>query len=211
MVEIRAVLHDPAHPVADLYVLDKSGTAVKLDLSPGSLSSPQVTQTSNGSVLFYNKAAVDPKKPAENLAATVKVPAKVKSAIVILVPGPPNTAPAYRPVMIEDSSTGFPKGESRVLSLVPVETAIEAGEHKLPISPGKIVSVPAVKKLNEFNMAQTNFYYKDGAAWVTFTERQVQYLDSFRRIFIISATPGASQPLITTIVDTAPVQVPTKP
>jgi hypothetical protein len=37
---------------------------------------------------------------------------------------------------------------------------------------------------------------------VVFTERQLQYLDASRRLFIIHATPGALQPTITTIVDT---------
>jgi hypothetical protein len=50
-------------------------------------------------------------------------------------------------------------------------------------------------------MAQTNFYYQEGEAWVPFTERQLQYLDASRRLFIIHATPGALQPTITTIVD----------
>ena len=40
-----------------------------------------------------------------------------------------------------------------------------------------------------------------------FTERQLQYLDACRRLFILHATPGALQPTITTIVDTAPVGV----
>ena len=62
--------------------------------------------------------------------------------------------------------------------------------------------MPPVTKVNEFNMAQTNFYYQQGEAWVVFTERQLQYLDASRRLFIIHATPGALQPTITTIVDT---------
>ncbi len=202
-IQIRAVLHDPAHPVVDLYVPDQGGVPVQLNMSPGSLSDAKITKPVNGTVLFYNTGAFDPKKPMENLAATIAVPQNVKRAIVILVPGPPDSKPALRCVLIDDSPQGFAKGESKVLSLIKVETAIEAGEHKLPVLPGKITNVPAVKKLNEFKMAQTNFYYKEGTSWVAFTERQLQYVDQFRRIFIISATPGATQPFVTTIVDTA--------
>jgi hypothetical protein len=57
-------------------------------------------------------------------------------------------------------------------------------------------------------MAQTNFYYQQGEAWVPFTERQLQFLDVCRRIFIIHATPGALQPTITTIVDIMPTLTP---
>jgi hypothetical protein len=105
-------------------------------------------------------------------------------------------------LLIDDSAKAFPAGESRVLPLITVETAIQAGEHKLSVPPGKITKVSPVKKVDEFNMAQTNFYYKQGEAWVPFTERQLQFLDAYRRIFIIHATPGALQPTVTTIVDT---------
>ncbi len=83
-----------------------------------------------------------------------------------------------------------------------METAIQAGEHRLPVNPGKFTKVPPVTKVNEYNMAQTNFYYQQGGSWVAFAERQLQYLDACRRLFIIHATPGALQPTVTTIVDT---------
>jgi hypothetical protein len=90
-----------------------------------------------------------------------------------------------------------------VLPLIGVKTAIQAGEHRLPVHPGKITRVPPVKKVNEYNMAQTNFYYQKGYSWVAFTERQLQYLDAYRRLFIVHATPGALTPKVTTIVDTS--------
>jgi len=65
-----------------------------------------------------------------------------------------------------------------------------------------------VRNVNEFNMAQTNFYYQEGGSWVAFTERQLQFLDACRRLFIVHVTPGATAPTVTTIVDTAPVGVP---
>lgn len=207
-VRIRAVLHDPAHPVVKLFVIDPDGASVKLNMIPGNLSDAQVTKPVNGTVLFYNSAAINPKNPMEHVAATLKVPQNLKRAIVILIPGPPDSKIAFKTLLIEDTAKSFPKGESKVLSLVNVESAIEAGEHKLQVLPGKLTRVPPVKKLNEFNMAQTNFYYKKEGSWMNFTERQLQFLDEFRRIFIISATPGASQPFISTIVDTAAAPVP---
>ena len=90
--------------------------------------------------------------------------------MVIVLPAPEGTKPAYRMLVIDDSEKAFPGGESRVLPLVAVETAIQAGEHRLPVHPGKITNVPPVTKRDEFNMAQTNFYYQQGEAWVVFTE-----------------------------------------
>lgn len=202
-VLVRAILHDPVNPMADLFMLDDVGKYAKLNLVPANLSQPQTTIPVNGSLVLYKSAMVDPKNPQASLAASVKVPQNLKKAIVIIVTAGPNANPPYRLVLIDDSPTGFPKGESRVLNLVPAEAAIEAGEHKLPVKPGALASVPAVKKVNEFNMAQTNFYYKDGENWNPFTERQLQFLDQFRRIFIIHTTPGSTQPFVSTIVDTA--------
>jgi hypothetical protein len=209
-IQLRAVLHDPAHPVADLFILDQSGNRVKLDLQIGGLSNPQTTRPVAGKVLFFTTGSTDPKSPQADLAASISVPPILKNAIFILVPAPGKNPP-FRAVLIDDSAQSFSKGESCVLNLVPMETAIEVGEHKLQVLPGKVTRVPVVKKVTEFNMAQTNFHFKEGGSWVTFTERKVQYLNDFRRIFIVSATPGASQPFVTTILDTAPATAPANP
>jgi hypothetical protein len=206
--QIRTIFHDPVNPAADLFVPDKAGNMAKLEFIPASLSNPQAVRPVNGSLVLYKTATVDPKNPQESVAATVKLPENLKRLIVIVLPGPANSNPPYRMVVIDDSNTGFPRGESRVVSLLPVETAIEAGEHKLPVNPGKVTNLPVVTKVNEFNMAQTNFYFKKGETWVAFTERQLQFLNEFRRIFIVHLTPGATFPIVTTIVDTAPPVVP---
>ncbi len=202
-VQIRAVLHDPVHPTAELFYPDKTGAVVKLDFRPQDLTRELLMLPVNGSLVLYDKAAIDPKNPSASLAASVTLPVDLKRAMVVVLPAAAGSKLAYRMVVIDDSATAFPKGESRVLPLVTVETAIQAGEHRLPIHPGKITSVPPVKKRNEYNMAQTNFYYQQGEAWVPFTERQLQFLDAYRRLFIVHVTPGALQPSVTTIVDTA--------
>ena len=207
-VQIRAVLHDPVHPTAELFYTERKGAVVKLDFRPQDLTRDLYMMPVNGSLVLYDKADIDPKNPAASLAASVKLPPDLKRAMLVVLPAPAGSKPAYRMVVIDDSAKAFPKGESRVLPLLGVETAIQAGEHRLPIHPGKITSVPPVMKRNEYNMAQTNFYYKQGEAWVPFTERQLQYLDAYRRLFIVHVTPGATQPSVTTIVDTTPAVLP---
>ena len=201
-VQIHTVLHDPVQPTADLFYTDKTGAVTRLNFRPQDLTEALSMQPVNGSLVLYDKAAIYPKNPAASLAASVILPPEIKRALVIVLPAPAGEKPAYRMLLIDDSAKAFPAGESRVLPLITVETAIQAGEHRLPVHPGKITNVPPVTKRDEFNMAQTNFYYKQGEAWVPFTERQLQFLDAYRRIFIIHATPGALQPTVTTIVDT---------
>ena len=202
-IQIRAVLHDPVNPTAVLFLSDQSGGIVKLEFRPQDLSGPQLTLPVNGSLVLYDKADVDPKKPEASLAGSCKIPPNSTRGVVVVLPSPVGSKPAYRMVFVDDSAKAFPKGESRVLTLLPVEAAIEAGEHRLPIHPGQIANVPLVKKVDEYNMAQTNFFYKQGEAWTAFAERQLQFLEGVRRIFIVHSTPGALTPTVTTIVDTA--------
>lgn len=201
-VQIRAVLHDPVNPVAELFYADETGNIVPLNFRAKDLSRPFLSVPVNGSLVLYDKQTVDPENPAESLAASVKLPANLKQGIVVVMPSPDDVEPAYRMLLIDESEKAFPGGESRVVPLIGIKTAIEIGEHKVPVSPGKITRVPPVKKVNEFNMAQTNFYYLSGEKWVAFTERQLQFLNITRRLFIVHATPGAVAPTVTTIVDT---------
>lgn len=210
-ITVRAVLHDPVNPAAELFMPDDAGKIAKLNLVPANLSQAQATVPVNGSLVLYKSAMVDPKNPQASVAASVKVSGNIKKAILLIVTAGSNANPPYRMVLLDDSPSGFPKGECRVLNLIPADTAVEAGEHKLPVKPGTLVAVPAVKKKNEFNMAQTNFYMKEGENWTPITERQLQFLDEFRRIFIIHTTPGSNQPFVATIVDTAVAAPPVVP
>jgi hypothetical protein len=207
-VQIRAVLHDPVRPTANLFYTDKTGAVVQLNFRPHDLTGTFLTLPINGSLVLYDKAAIDPKNPAASLAASVKLPLHIKQAIVVVLPAPTGEKPAYRMLLIDDSENAFPNGESRVLPLIGVDTAILAGEHKMRLHPGIVTRVPPVRKVNEFFMAQTNFYYQHGGSSVVFAERQLQYVDVYRRLFIIHATPGALQPTVTTIVDTTTREVP---
>jgi hypothetical protein len=203
-VTVRAVLHDPTKPMSEFFAADQNGVVNRINLIQEGLSEARQIMPVNGFLVLYNTASVDPKKPEGKIAATVRVPAGLRKAIAVIVPGPADKQPPFRMVLIDDSPDVFKRGESRAVSLVPVETALQAGEHKLQVESGKIVSVPPVKKVNEFNMAQANFYYKEGDNWVAFTERQLQFLDDFRRIFLIHVTPGSTQPFVSTVLDTAP-------
>ena len=207
-VQVRVLLHDPVRPRAELFMADQTGGVAEVMLNPGNLSEARMTIPANGSIVLYDKVAVDPANPAASLAASAKMPSGTRKVIAVVTPAPAGAKPPYRMVLIDDSKKGFPDGESRVLSLVPVETAVEAGEHKLQLQPGKVTRIPAVKKHDEFNMAPTNFYYKEGSSWVPFTERKLQFLDVFRRVFVVYVTPGSTQPFVRTVVDTAPAVQP---
>lgn len=201
-VSIRAVLHDPMGDAAELFYRDETGAVLTLGFKPQDLTNPLPMLPLNGSLVLYDQAVIDPENPSVGVVANVKLPAGLKRALALVLAAPGDSKPAYRILLIEDSDRAFPGGESRVVSLVNTNIAIEVGEHKVPVEPGKITRIPAVSKVNDFHMAQTNFHYHHQDAWIPFAERQLQYIEASRRLFIIHATPGALHPRVTTIVDT---------
>src|SRR6476620_3212494 len=107
--QIRAVLHDPVNPVAELYLPDQTGRLVKLNLQPEGLAKPQPASLINGALLLFDNDKVDPRKPeaAAALAATIAIPQNVPRGILIVVPSPPGTKPAYRGVFVDDTPAAF--------------------------------------------------------------------------------------------------------
>jgi hypothetical protein len=195
-LEMRAYLHDPVRPATALQFKCKSGTLAALDLRAEGLSPVCKTTLEDEELVIH---LID-----GAVAARAKVPAAIKSAAVVLFPAAKDAVPPYRMMVMDDSPAAFPWGDSRVMSLLGVETAMQAGEHKLPLPSGKITALPGVKKVDEFNMAQTNFFLREGGAWVPFTERRLQFTNEVRRIFVVHATPGSQQPFVTTLVDYKP-------
>lgn len=205
---IRAVLHDPSNHEIKFYV-GKPGEAMEaLKLVEEGLGEPQKVQVTNGSINLFSSAAVNPANPQASLLASIKVPSTAAaSLIVIILPSPKGGATSYSGIAISDDPKSFPWGQSKAVNLTPVEFAIEVGEHKLPLPAGKITDVPKVEKVNEYHRAQTNFYYKQDNQWVIAAERQMQYLNTLRRIFLVSKAPNALSPDVRTIVDQPPVNM----
>jgi hypothetical protein len=203
-LQIRAVLQDPAHPEAKFFVGKVSEPLLPLKLAEEGLTESQKVATENGSLNLFSSATVDKTNPLASLAATVKVPVGPSRLIVIIVPGAPGATPPYRMVVLDDAPTSFPWGESKAVNLTPVDFALEVGDQKLLLPGGKITAIPKVTKLDEYYRAQTNFYYKQADQWVVAAERQMQYVDTLRRVFVIYKTPDALAPDVRTLVDQPP-------
>jgi hypothetical protein len=200
-IRIRAVLHDPVRPTAELFYPDSSGAVLPVVFRPVDLTETLLMQPVNGSLVLLNKAVIDPKNPEASLAGSVKLPPDFQQGIMLVMPAQNGEKNAYRMLLIDDSPKAFPGGESKLISFLNLEVAVQAGEHKVVVHPGSLARLPMVTKVNDYSMAQTNFYYQHKGAWLVFTERQLQYRDVCRRLFIVHTTPGALQPSVTTIVD----------
>ncbi len=202
-VQIRAILHDPGKAETPFFVGNVGEIMRPLKLVEEGLSEPQKVTIANGSLNLFSTANVDKTNPQAALAATAKVPQGVSSLIVIILPGS-QPKPPFSMVVLDDSPKSFPWGESKAVNLTSLEFGLEIGDQKVVVPGGKITAVPKVTKLDEYNRAQTNFYYKQGEEWVVASERQLQYLPTLRRVFLIYKMPDGLAPDVRTILDQPP-------
>jgi hypothetical protein len=203
-LRLRAVLHDPLRPHAELYVRDQTGTLVRLYLALEGLTEAQNVSLTGGALQLYTSNTINPAKPLENLAATVAVPADVKRAIVFIFPAAAGAKPPYRMMVINDGAAAFPKAETRVLNLTNLELAMKAGEHSVKLPASKVSTVPKVTRRNDLNQAQTEFYRKGKAAneWLLLAERPMQFTDGIRNLILVYQMPNVEEPQLRTLVDT---------
>lgn len=203
-LRLRAVLHDPLAPFAELYVRDSAGAMVRLNLALEGLTEAQNVSLQEGSLQFFTTKEVDPAKPLENLAATVKVPAGVNRAIVLIFPAGADAKPRYRMMVVDDGAAAFPKAETRVLNLTKLQMAMKAGEHSLKLPASALTAVPKVTKLNDLNQAQTEFYLKGKAEndWLLIAERPMQFAEQARNLILLYQMPNVETPQLRTLTDT---------
>jgi hypothetical protein len=203
-LRLRAVLHDPVNPYAELYLRDAAGGMVRLNLAMEGLTDPQTVALDGGNLRVFSSATIDPAKPLANLAATVAVAADVKQAIVFLFPAGADAKPPYKMMVLNDAPAAFPKGETRVLNMTRLQLAMKAGEHAAKLPPAAVTAVPKVTKLNDLNQAQTEFYRQGEAAtdWILLAERPMQFTNGVRNIILIYQMPNVEEPQLRTLIDT---------
>jgi hypothetical protein len=110
MLQIRAMLNDPAKPDTRFFVGKVGEAMLPLKLAEEGLTDSQMVATENGSLNLFTSATVDQDNPLASLAATVKIPAGSSRLIVVILPLPERTPP-YRMVVLNDDAKSFPWGD----------------------------------------------------------------------------------------------------
>jgi len=200
-IRLRTLLHDPLNPYAEFHVAGAKAGMERLNLSMEGIGTAQDVSFADGTLRLFSSATIDPAKPLANLAAACAVPAGLKRAIVLIVPAGPDAKPPYKLMLLDDSASAFPPGESRAINLTALPMAMAAGEHRVQLKPAAITPIPKVTKLNDLNQAHTRFYQKDGDDWVLFNERPTQYTDKVRNLFLLFTMPGVPDAQVRTLID----------
>jgi hypothetical protein len=209
-LKIRATFVIPNPAKQDLFIQTSDSAAVKLNLVGGGFGEIQNTISMNGMLNLFKSPTIDPNNPKANLVATAKVPASATRVMAMIIPAAAGASPPFNIVLLDDDSKSFPWGESKVINLSSVDFALEAGEHKIKIPKGEIKVLPEVKGVNEFKIAQTNFFSRGKDTWEPVIERQLSYLNNMRRVFVVYKIPKALGPEVRILTDHLPA-VPQNP
>ncbi len=204
-VGIRTLLQIPVNQAEKFYVPTPAGGREELVIADGRLPLPQSAGVVNGMLSLFASPTVNTEKPTEGLLATTRLPADLRSLILIVIPSPEGSKTPYQMTFLRDAPGEFPWGESRIVNLTSVDFAVEVGEHKIRAPKGDITELPEVKRLNPYKRAQTNFYFQNGDRWTAAAERQLPYLENTRRVFLISHAPKSLSPTVRTVTDLQPI------
>lgn len=136
----------------------------------------------------------------------VKIPAKVKDALLIFVKNPKVEMGknAWRVLVIEDSQDTFPYGGSYVVNLHGQEVRFLIGEHRGLLKAGgfKVCDLP--EKRTDFNMAPVIFQMKDKNEWEDVSNTSLRFLPSSRYLFVSYVDPTTGRPRLHSIKDLKP-------
>ena len=207
-ISIRTLLHDPLNPYAELYLKTPGGGIENLKVSVEGIGEAQEAAVENGLIRLFSAPRIDPAQPQANLAASTRVPADIKRAVLIVLPAGENANPPYRLMLMDDTPATFPYGESRVVNLTAETMAVEAGEHRLQCKAAAVTRIPKVAKVNDMNQAHTSFYQIRDGKPALFNERPTQYTDTVRNIFLLYLMPGVPDAQIRTLIDNEPARLP---
>jgi hypothetical protein len=200
-LRVRTLLHDPLNPYAEFYLAGTKGGLERMNLSLEGIGVPQDVTLQGGTLRLFSSATVDSANPLANLAASTTVPAGLKRAIVLIVPAGANAKPPYKLMLLDDSASAFPWGESRAVNLTALPLAVAAGEHRIQAKPATVTPIPKVTRVNDLNQAHTRFYQQDGSQWVLLSERPTQFTDQVRNLFLLFTMPGVPDVQVRTLID----------
>lgn len=178
------------------------GEEVACKVPANNLSPETVCHAEGGAIRFLD--ASDRK-----VAATAKVPAGVKNAILLFIPAPKDKGvPPWRVFVIEDTARNIPDGGAFVANFNSQDIRFVIGERKLMLRSGGSHAVPRPEKRDTFNMAPVVFQFQRKEKWATANESMLRFTPGVRYLIFAYIDPGSGRPHVATYQDLprAPVE-----
>jgi hypothetical protein len=186
----------------DLINLSAKGVQVPCKVPVNKLSEETVFFTKGGTILFLFASDQKP-------AATAKIPANLKSAILVFLPKPKETAGLpWRIFVIDDSAKNFPFGGALVANLHRGDIAFTVGEHKIKLHPGTSHGLARPTVLDDFNMAPVSFQFQQQDTWRIASESKLRFVPAIRYLIFAYLDPSSGRPRLSTLQDFKPLPAP---
>lgn len=182
-------------PPPALLNLGTEGEEVACKVPANNLSPKTICYAKGGAIQFLDAGD---RKPA----ATAKVPATVKNAILLFIPSPKdNGALPWRVFVIEDTAKNIPDGGAFVANFNSQDIRFVIGEQKLMLRSGGSRSVPRPEKRDTFNMAPVVFQFQRKEKWATANESMLRFTPGVRYLIFAYIDPGSGRPHVATYQD----------
>lgn len=119
-------------------LLVKSGeeSTEAIELSTANLVGPVKAVVEKGAVMFFQKPAGEGAAPRP--AASIKLPADAKRAVVVLVPAAEGEALPYRGFAFSHENRAFPMGSMKIVNLSPYPVRWNIGGEVMGLRPGGV-------------------------------------------------------------------------
>lgn len=144
-------------------------------------------------------------------AASAKLPGKINSAILVVLPAPKNTTGLpWKIFVIDDSQKNFPFGGALVANFHRDNIAFVVGEHKIKLRPGMTHGFARPEQRDDFNMSVVNFQFQQGEAWRSASESKLRFIPAYRYLMFAYIDPGSGRPRLNTLKDFKPPPPPPK-
>lgn len=197
-VSLRLVCFDEATPLSALVAGSEKGEKINVTISSNSFSAPILWEDGLKTISFYS--AKD-----SLFVATATLPAKIKSAILVLSPSPKdqNTSP-WKITVIDDSPKNFEDGGALVANFFTNDVRFIIGDETLTLKPGESRNIPKPKVRDDFNMALVASQFQKGEAWVNTSENMLRFLPGSRYVIMAYSDPNSANPRILSMQDNKP-------
>lgn len=172
-VECRFLAFHGGSP--SLLGLSPTGEQSPIDIAAEEISAPVKYMTDDSNRLIFTNSK-DPKK----VVAEVALPASAQSVILVFIPTATEESLPWKVMVIEDSVAHFPDGGAFVVNLQPQDIRFTIGEIKLMLKSGSAHAIPKPKKVDDFNMAYTQFEFFKNEKWSIASESVQRFIPGLR-------------------------------
>ena len=190
----------------------EEGGMQKVPLFTSVFSDPMQMKTKNGTAVFYveNPDSTSDKDKFTPVAAA-KVPAASPILFVFLPPKKGSKMP-YRLLALPDDLRSAPWRSVRLLNIAPVSARFNLGEFSgkraIQLEPGKMKTVPQVRKLNQYNAYNVVIEFKGKNGYVGVSNTRWKSVDGKRDLAIAYYDPKRHRPIVNLYSDVKPADIP---